>query len=176
MSFFKQFFILAVICFATLSGCAAAEKGNVPADFVLVIDVRNEEIANENLNVNIRIQANGKGQFEYYDPRGVIHYDPAGMVVYDADQIVRTGKFQLTENELNQLWDILNENNFFELEDAYQMAIGYSYAFIMAEANGQRHQVNNIGMEVSEIRAIVEGTEEVLPAEIDFEYGEGFKP
>jgi hypothetical protein len=40
----------------------------------------------------------------------------------------------------------------------------------------RKHQVDNIGMEVSEVRAIVEATEKIVPQEINFGYGEGFRP
>lgn len=51
------------------------------------------------------------------------------------------------------------------------MAMGHAYAFFMVEANGRRHQVFNIGMEVSEIKAFVEATESILPEAVELEYG-----
>jgi len=141
------------------------------------MDVRStEDDMAGNIHVNIRMDARGQGQFEYYDSGDAIHYDLNDIISYDASQVVKSGKFKLTNEKLGQLWDILNENHFFELEEHYQIALGHSYAFIMVEANGKRYMVDNIGLEVPEIRAIVEATGEILPGEIKFEYGEGMTP
>jgi hypothetical protein len=67
------------------------------------------------------------------------------------------------------LWKTINDNHFFELDQNYQMAIGHSYAFIKVDADGQSHQVFNIGMEVPEIRAFVEVIQTLLPAEVNVE-------
>ena len=60
--------------------------------------------------------------------------------------------------------------------DPNDMAICHSYAFIMIEANGQRHQIDNIGMEAPEIRALVEVMNTLMPGGINLEYGEGYMP
>jgi hypothetical protein len=170
--------ILVLICLAATSGCAGrATTSPVPSDFAFVMDVRAAKSdLGGNIHVNVRIDASGKGRFEYYDSDGSISYDLNDMVTYDASQVVKSGKFKLTNEQLEQLWDLLNENRFFALEEHSQMALGYSFAFILVEANGSKHSVNNIGIEVPEIKAIVEGTRMILPAEISFEYGKGVKP
>jgi hypothetical protein len=129
-----------------------------------------------NVHVNIRINSNGQGRFEYYDSGSGINYDRNEIVTYDASQIIEIGTFKLTDEKLGQLWNILSENHFFELDEHYQMALGHSYAFLLVEANGERQLVDNIGMEVPEIRAIVEAVRTLLPKNINFEYGEGFTP
>jgi hypothetical protein len=178
MTLRRQIFTFVVFCFLVGSACSSQDRANsVPSDFVFVMDVSGveDDLAGA-LHLNMRINAKGRGYVEYYDSEGTIRYDLNGMVIYDRDQIVKTEKFRLTDEELGQLWDVLNKNHFFELEEAYQAAIGHSYAFIMVEANGRQHQVDNIGVEVPEIRAIVESTEKIVPEDINFEYGEGFKP
>jgi hypothetical protein len=95
-------------------------------------------------------------------------------VTYSPDQILRTGKFKLTAAQRNQLWDAINENHFFELSENSQIQIGSSYAFIMIEADGEKHKVDNIGLEVAQVRAIVETVAAVLPDGVEIDYGEGY--
>jgi len=173
----KQIFIVVLLCLAVSSCSVEDSPGRVPSDFAFVMDVRStEDDLGENIHVNIRIDARGKGQFEYYDSGSSISYDLDDIVTYDASQVVRSGKFKLTDEELGQLWDLLDKNHFFELEEHYQIALGHSFAFIMVDANHKRYRVDNIGLEVPEIRAIVEGTSAILPETINFEYGEGVGP
>ena len=91
-------------------------------------------------------------------------------------QVIKSGKIKLSNAELEGLWDAINQNNFFNLTDDYRMSMGFSYAFIMVKADGRQHIVDNIGMEVAEIRAIVEATDAVMPEAINLVYREGFLP
>lgn len=173
----KQIFIVVLLCLA-VSSCSVEDRpSRVPSDFAIVMDVRStkDDLAG-NIHVNIRIDARGNGRFEYYDSGSGISYDLDDIVTYDASQVVRSGKFKLTDEELGQLWDLLDKNHFFELEEHYQIALGHSFAFIMVDVNHKRYMVDNIGLEVPEIRAIVEGTSAILPETINFEYGEGVRP
>jgi len=173
----KQIFIVVLLCLAVSSCSVEDSPGRVPSDFAFVMDVRStEDDLGENIHVNIRIDARGKGQFEYYDSGSGIRYDLHDIVTYDASQVVKSGKFKLNNKELAQLWNILNENHFFELEEHYQIALGHSFAFIMVDANHKRYMVDNIGLEVPEIKAIVEAMGTLLPQKIKFEYGEGMVP
>lgn len=126
------------------------------------------------VNVNIHIDANGKGRYEMYDTEGAIEFDTNHMITYSRSQVIDKGQFKLSTAQLEELWASINENNFFNLTEDYRIAIGLSYAFIVVEANGQRHVVDNIGMKVSEIKAIVEATDTVMPDGIDLDYREGF--
>jgi hypothetical protein len=173
----KKFLIIALFFLVGISACSGIDSASpVPMDLVFVMDVRSadEDLA-DSTHVNIRIDDRGRGQFEYYDTGGTIHYDLDKIVTYEPGQIVKSGNFKLTDKELAQLWNILNENNFFVLLEDYRAAIGHSYAFIMVEANGERYIVDNIGIEVPEIRTIVEEIRRILPQEIKFEYGKGVK-
>ena len=127
-------------------------------------------------NINIRINAKGEAEIDAYETGGVIRYDVNDIVTYEADQVVKSSRFQVSNPELEQLWQRINKNNFFGLTDDYHMAIGHSYAFIMVEANGRKHMVDNIGMEVPEIRSLVEVIDAIMPEGIDLEYGEGYVP
>ena len=170
------FFLLAL--FITLTAaCTSQEKpAAVPADFVFVLDARGRENQPRgSQHFHILIDSHGAGRFEGYDPQGVLHYDMNKMVTYDPSQVVRTGTFELTNKELNRIISLLDENHFFALKESYQMELGDSYAFLMVQMNGQQHIVDNIGMDVPEIRAIVEGVNIFLPDEIDLQYGKGFK-
>ena len=82
----------------------------------------------------------------------------------------------LTDEQLSQLWQVINENNFFQLTDDYRMSIGNTYAFIQVEANGQKHQVDNIGMSVPEIETIVEKINSMLPTGVVLDYSDGLMP
>ena len=128
------------------------------------------------VNVNLRIEASGRGRYETYDTDCAIEFDTNHMVTYDRSRVITKGQFKLSDSELEQLWAAINENNFFSLTDDYRMAMGFSYAFVVVEADGQQHIVDNIGMEVPEVRAIVEATDAVMPEGVNLHYGEGFIP
>ena len=128
------------------------------------------------VHVNLRIEATGKGQYETYDSGCAIEYDTNHMVTYKRGQIIEKGQFRLSDDELKGLWKAIINNNFFDLTEDYRMAMGFSYAFIVIEADGKRHMVDNIGMEVLELKAIVEATDAIMPEGINLDYGEGFFP
>lgn len=175
ISLLKYLSMLISMLLAATSGCSPENEGSVPSDFVLILDVAaaEDDLAQ---NVNIRIDADGIGQYELYNTGGVIQSDTDDMVIYGSEQIVDTGKFQLSDAELLQLWKTINDNNFFELEGDPRMAIGHSYAFVKVDANGPSNQVFNIGIEVPEIKAFVEAVQTLLSTEVNVEYGEGFQP
>lgn len=164
--FLRYLLILITLLLSTTIGCSTGNEGLTPSDFVLIMDIR---VADDDLaqNVNIRINADGRGEYERYNTSGTIQQDSDGMVTYGTDQIVDTGKFRLSDTDLMQLWKTLNDNHFFDLEEDFQMALGHSYDFIKVHANGQRHQVFNIGMAVPEMRAIVEFIQTLLPADVN---------
>ena len=171
----KYLLVLLILGVILGTGCATKNLSAVPADFSFVMDARSAEAGNAN-NVHIKIKAKGEGQYDYYDTRGAIRYDLNHMVTYEADQILKSGKFKLSQAELRQLWQAINQNNFFNLTDDYRMEMGFSYAFIVVEANSQRHIVDNIGMEVPEVRNIVEAVDAIMPEGVNLDYGEGFVP
>jgi hypothetical protein len=171
----KNLLVLLILGVILGTGCATKNLSAVPADFSFVMDARSAEAGNAN-NVHIKITAKGEGQYDYYDTRGAIRYDLNHMVTYEADQILKSSKFKLSQAELKQLWQAINQNNFFELRGDYRMEIGLSYAFVVVQADGQRHIVDNIGMEVPEMRAIMEATDAILPKGVNLEYGDGHTP
>jgi hypothetical protein len=171
----RSFFIILMLLLIT--SCSTADNSNIPSDFLFIMDVNSAgDFEGRPVNVNIQIDANGKGRYEAYITDGTIKFDTNHMVTYKQEQVIEKGNFKLNDTQLEDLSDAINENNFFNLTDDYRMAMGFSYAFIVVEANGQRHIVDNIGMEVPEIRAIVEATDSVMPEEISLDYGEGFLP
>jgi hypothetical protein len=171
----KYLLVLLILGVTLATGCAPKNLSAVSADFSFVMDTRSAEAGTAN-NVHIKINAKGEGQYDYYDTRGAIRYDLNHIVTYQADQVLKSGKFKLSQAELEQLWQAVNQNNFFELRGDYRMEMGLSYAFVMIQADGQRHIVDNIGMEVPEMRAIVEATDAIVPEDVHLEYGEGFTP
>lgn len=173
----KSVVFLLIAGVVLVTGCSLQRTYNVPSDFLLLMDVKSagdfEDCA---INVNIRIDANGRGRYETYDTDCAIEFDSKHMVTYKRSQVLETGRFALSDTELEELWDAINQNNFFKLTDDYRMAMGFSYAFIVVEAEGQRNIVDNIGMEMPEVRAIVEATDAIMPDGIKLDYGEGFLP
>jgi len=165
--------MLFVLCVGTLSSCRTTSATSSPFDFFFILDAHS---GNRAENIYIQIDGQGSGRFERYDTGGTISYDENHMVVYERNQVVDKGTFQLSAEQVNRLWQAIDKNNFFQLTDDYRMAIGYSYAFISIEANGQKHQVDNIGMEVTEIRTIVETVNSMLPSNAKIVYGEGYVP
>lgn len=172
MPVLKYLFVLALLC--TFTACTWSGVGyrEVPADFLFVLDASTAE-SGSTVHVNIQINAAGESRYKRYDSEDVIQGDENDMVVYSSDQILVSGTFKLRGEDLELLWEIINENNFFELTGDYCMAIGHAYAFIIVEANGRRHQVFNIGRQVPEIKAILEATQSMLPEEVEIEYGSG---
>jgi len=175
---YHKFFLVLSVLFLTLNGaCTPKEKpASIPSDFVFVLDARGRQNhPRGSPHFHILIDSQGAGRFEGYDPQGVLHYDMNKMVTYDPSQVVRAGTFELTNKELNRLIALLDDNDFFALKESYQMELGDAYAFIMVRMNGRQHIVDNIGMDVPAIGAIVEGVNALLPDEIDLQYGKGFK-
>ena len=170
--FFKSLLLTLPILIA---GCTANKSSTLPSDFSFIMDVRTPEMGSAS-HIHIAIDAKGRGQYEVYNPQGVIQYDQNDILTYDDDQVLREGKFNLTPDEQEKLWTAIHQNQFFDLTEDYRMAIGHSYAFIMIEAEGNKHIVDNIGMEVPHIRALVQATDAVLPDDLDLEYGEGYVP
>jgi hypothetical protein len=154
--------------------CSRDYGSDVPTDFLLIVDTQSAADATQ--HINIQIKANGQGQYERYDTGGVIRGDLENMVTYEASQVVETGEFNLNRDELKNLWRAIEDNHIFELTGDYRSPRGFSYAFIMIEADGRKHQVFNIGMEVPEIKAMVEATGAVLPVDVKLEYREGYLP
>ena len=171
----KAFQTIAVLMLSIgiVTACSKNQANTVPSDFSLMMDVRmaDHSIAR---NINIRIDAAGQGNYEVYNTGGTIQYDQRGIVRYDPRQVVKKGKFNLSKVELERIWDAINENKFFKLSDDYRMEIGYSYAFIMVQAGEKQHKVDNIGVEVPEVRAIVETVRDVVPQDLDFDYVKDF--
>jgi len=175
MRILKYISIVLALCIVMASGCSNTNTSGIPSDFIFMIDARDAGNGTSQ-NVNIQVNAQGEGRYERYNTGGSIQQDENHKVIYQEAQVVEVGKFNLHEDGLRGLWKTINENNFFLLTGDYRMAMGSSYAFIMIEADGRRHQVFNIGMHVPEIKAIVEATNQVLPQEIRLEYGEGYNP
>jgi len=160
-----------------LAGCSPSSEGSAPTDFLFMMDVSSpEDLADCPVNINIRIDAKGRGQYDFYDTECAIVYDSNDVVAYKSEQILKSGKLKLSAAELKGLWEAIEQNNFFDLTEDYRMAMGLSYAFLMVKANGQQHIVDNIGMEVPEVKAIVEATDAIMPEGIHLDYGEGYLP
>ena len=166
---------LLFILLALASACTKNKTGSLPSDFSFILDVGTLKFGSAN-HIHITIDSKGSGQFVVYDSEGIIQYDQNNIVTYDRDQVIREGEFDLPPDEQERLWDAIHQNRFFDLTEDYRMAMGYSYAFIMIEADGRKHRIDNIGMEVPEIKALVEATDGIVPEELDLEYGEGYVP
>jgi len=143
----------------------------VPSDFWLLLDA--ESAANPSQHINVRIDALGHGEYDRYDTESAIVYDSAGMVTYDVDHVLESGTFDVAPEALERLWAAIQKHGFFDLTGDYRMSIGFSWAFIVVQADHARHRVDNIGMEVPEIRAIVEAIQTVLPEGVRVRYRRG---
>lgn len=163
--------ILFLLILLSVLSCTPQES-MVPSDFSLLVNVRSAHGFTN--HYHIQIDANGQGKYTLYDTGGTIEYDTDGMIKVPITRIIETGKFELSQSQLSKLQRALEKNGFFALERDYQMALGYSFAFIHATMDGQEHTVDNIGMEVPELRAIVSAVQDVLPAKIKLDYGEGY--
>lgn len=151
-----------------------ASQQGVPGDFWLLLDAESADSPTQ--HVNVRIDARGHGRFDRYDSKSAITYDTAGMVTYEADQVLQRGTFDVPPEALERLWAAIQEHGFFDLTGDYRMEIGFSWAFIVVRADHLRHRVDNIGMEVPEIRAIVEAIQTVLPEGLRVRYRRGHVP
>ncbi len=158
-------------CWLLLAGCdQLASNPGIPSDFHLIVDadsaVSDQEAPAQ--NVFIQIYADGQVVFDRYNTHGAISFDEDHMVTYSADQVIESGEFALNSRQLESLWNAIEEIDFFALTDDYRMSIGLSYAFMLVEANGQRH--------VAEIKTIVETLNSFLPGDAMIVYREGFLP
>jgi hypothetical protein len=174
----KKAFLTFLLILGTLllTGCRDDSTADVPSDFLFIMDVKSAGEFDGCVHVNLRINASGRGRYETYNTDCAIEYDTDHMVTYQQSQVIEKGQFKLSDTELEKLWNAINENGFLSLNEDYRMAIGFSYAFIVVESNGQQHMVDNIGVEVPELRAIVEATDTLMPEGINLDYGEGFLP
>lgn len=166
----KHPFLWLLFSFVLAAGCSRSPAGPVPQDFSFLLDVGSAR-PDTVQNINIHIDAAGEGYYEYYDTGGVIQYDSNGIVQYDPSQVTQEGNFQVSRADLQRLWTAIEANQFFALTDDYHMAMGTSYAFISIQAEGKKHTVDNIGMDVPEIGALVKTVQEILPEGVDIEYG-----
>jgi len=174
---FRHLIYTLFFCWNLLTGCGPSESSaNVPSDFHLIVDAHSvvSDGKAPAQNVNIEIYANGKVVFDRYNTNGVISFDEDHMVTYSANQVIETGKFELNSRQLESLWDAIEAINFFALTDDYRMSIGLAYTFMMVEANGQRHVVDNIGLEMAEMKTIAALLNTFLPEEAMIVYREGF--
>ena len=108
-----------ILSIAVVSGCSAANMNSVPSDFIFILDAHSagSDIAQ---NINIQINANGEGRYERYNTGGTHSYDVDGMVVYERSQVVEVGNFKVSNKQLERLWAVINENNFYQLTDDYR--------------------------------------------------------
>ncbi len=164
---------LFLVLLALASACSMNRPAVLPSDFSLVMDVRTSE-GGRSSNIHVTIDSKGRGRFEVYDSEGVHRYDQNGILTYDEDRVSSQGEFDLSSDDQQTLWTAIQGNRFFDLTDDYRMAIGHSFAFIMIEAEGKTHIVDNIGMEVPQVRALVAATDAVVPDELTLEYGDGY--
>lgn len=173
MLFIRYLLITGSICLLLIvGGCSGSITNNIPADFVLIVDA--DSAVRDVENINIQISAKGKGRYQCYNTRGAIRFDTTNMITYKPDQVTATGEFRVEQKALEKLWKMIEENHFFKLSGDYTRSIGLSYGFIVVRGEGRKHQVFNIGMEVPEIRAIIEATNKVLPKEIGLVYRKGY--
>ena len=150
----------------------------MPSDFLLILDAHSVMSSEEApaQNVFIQITPDGKAVFDRYNTNGAIVFDEDHMVTYTAGQVIETGGLLLNNSQLERLWNAIEEISFFELKDDYRLSMGLSYAFMKVEANGRSHVVDNIGLELEEMKTIVELMNSFLPENAMIVYREGFLP
>lgn len=88
-------------------------------------------------------------------------------------------QFDLDENELNQLWDEIQNNDFFNLEDYSELDLfpdsdiivsGGTFATIIVTANGEKHAVETRHFTVTEFDNIMIAINGLTPEENDLFY------
>ena len=167
------------LCCVFFAGCILTENtAGVPSDFFLILDAHSA-ITSEDApaqNVHIQIDADGRVVFDRYDTDGAIVFNEEHMVTYTAGQVLDNGEFRLNHNQLKELWNLIEETRIFDLSGDYRMSMGFSYAFMMVEANGRKHIVDNIGFELAEMKTIVELMNSFLPENASIVYREGVLP
>jgi hypothetical protein len=155
-----------------ISLIVSACSSDLPEDFRMVVDARRANPGEETPaeHVFIEINQSGKGSYVIYDSGGAIVHDEHGMVVFTSDQILEEGTFKLSSADCKQLWQSIQDSAFFELTDDYRMSMGGAYAFVVVDANGKSHSIDNIGMDLPEIEKIIETLNSILLPEIEMEY------
>ncbi len=170
---FSPLWVLIALSMVATNGCASLSRRDVPRDFMFLLhaDVPSQE-GQAAQNVFIRINSRGQGHFERYNTGGIVRYDESGMVAYEREQVVDTGDFKLRGQQVKRLWQAIRDNNFFQLKGDYLREFDTYYAFLVIEANGQTHKVDNVGVEVPEIGVILDRLRSMLPLDVAICYGD----
>lgn len=98
----------------------------------------------------------------------------------DTSDYTEIDQFDLTQNELNQLWEEIVDNDFFNLNEIYSeedlfpdediLISGGTFANIIIYANGEQHMVETRHIDVTEFDNIMSAINTVTPGDNDLFY------
>lgn len=80
-------------------------------------------------------------------------------------------EFQFTQSEMEQIWNKIVENNFFDLNDLYSEDVeDGTFAYMKITANGETHEVTTENFEVLKFDNIVKKINDFTPGYLDMFY------
>lgn len=123
----------------------------VPGDFMLIANAGGGE--NWDDYSGLRIDAQGNAVFTIYESR------------YIGSAQISKLNFQLTSEQMNDLWTVLNDNTYFSLNSAYanDSLVGRSFARLAVTANGSTKNVISRNIAVVQFDNIISRINEITP-------------
>jgi len=141
---FQGIFCILGIVLAVFVNDSAGEDNLFPED--LKIEVSRGGLSPWEENCTTTLSANGSGRCTRYIPEKV------------GEPPISDVEFQVSEEQLAKLWEVLNNNSFFELRENYtdETVAGGEFIAVSVQANQAHHQVTVENMEVEAITKIAE--------------------
>lgn len=136
------------------------ERSNFPDDFELI----GYSISNETWEDNYKLEINNDGLSRYYC-----------MYHKDREKLKWTlvNEFTISSNELDEIWDEILDNDFFNLDDLYECPIsvlGGDYAKLTIKGNGQTHSVKTENIVVPKFDRIIVKINSIIPQKSNLIY------
>jgi hypothetical protein len=112
------------------------------------------------INVVIRIDAEGHGVYTQSIPDSLL------------SPPLNVQEFNLTENQLNQIWEAIQDNDFFNLDmvSINEDIEGRTFAWLLVIADGDTHQVYTRNIPYEPFDTIINTINEVTPNTLDLIY------
>jgi len=165
----KMISILICTIFITTTTSAVIEKGNEIDNYILTMDYP------EDFTLSVY-----SGGYNTWNTLYLFYLDATGEASYyvqneeqrlDGD-FELVNQFVLTDNELTELWELILENDFFNLDQEYARdhVVDGSYANLEITGDGQTHSVQTVNIDLDSFDSIVTFINTLTPDENDLYY------
>ena len=147
------------VCMLTLAmALPVCANGAVPPDLEIIADAGG--LVPDGENVNIRISADGSARYTRYIPSTI------------GDPPIEENSFQLTPQQLEQLWQSIQDNDFFNLAPEHNAPAtdDGAYVHLIVRANAVAHTVDAENIAVAALENIISVINSLTPAGNNLEY------